>query len=205
MSVALYILLSLFFLPLGPAAVISDPAGDDASRSGANSAHVHSVNEPDSWWPGQHTGQRWLMHPDSFLTPRHRLLCYHTAPGQLNQRDPYDTTICTITHHHLIHHTCSTPIWPNALTALSLSAITKLLLFLDCNFREIYRDYYTVAGDILFSLHHFAPTTMSGNPHVHPVITQEHFLVFSQTTHYSKCIFLTFTKQPISKAAVSDL
>lgn len=92
MPVALYPLVS-FFLSLGPAAVVSDPAGDYASGSGANSAYVHPVNEPDSWWPGQHAGQCWLMRSASSLTPRHWLHRNHTAPDQLNQRDPYHTTI----------------------------------------------------------------------------------------------------------------
>lgn len=41
---------------------------------------------------------------------------------------------------------------------------------------------FASARDILFRLHYFAPTTMSGNTHIHPVITQEHSPVLSQTT-----------------------
>lgn len=46
------------------------------------------------------------------------------------------------------------------------------------------------------------PPQWSGNTRLSRHATEQHFPVFSQTTHFSKCIFLKVTKQPISKVAV---
>lgn len=116
-------------LSLDPTAVVSDPAGDDACGSGAHSAYVHPINQPDSWWPGQHAGQRRLICLTSSLTPRHWLRRNHTVPDQLNQRDPYHTTINTHTWHHFYYHaqTYATPTRPTALTALDAAFVSSWL------------------------------------------------------------------------------
>lgn len=49
-------------LSLRIAAVVSDPAGDDAGRTGADPAHVHPVHQPDGRGAG-HAGQHRLRNP----------------------------------------------------------------------------------------------------------------------------------------------